>query len=175
MLDDGSQDAWWYGYVDLTLNIEPSYSLTVNSYPDTDVYVAAYPSDNFGNNGGNASFVLTYTKGTTVALIAPIYWNGKIFEKWTKDGCDSSTTPMITLNIDTDYMIIASYSTKNLMNNYGAFTSESDTTYWLFEKYGDGTSAGTLSWISTYQCIAITQTPGQKAKFTQLFSVPSTG
>jgi hypothetical protein len=61
------------------------------------------------------------------------------------------------------------------LNSYGDFILSSDTSYWYFEKYGDGISAGILSWISAYQCISITQTPGEKGKITQVFSVPSTG
>lgn len=61
------------------------------------------------------------------------------------------------------------------LNSYGEFTISNDTLYWYFEKYGDGQSAGTLSWVSTYQCINISQIPGQKGKLTQVFSVPTSG
>jgi hypothetical protein len=71
--------------------------------------------------------------------------------------------------------LVTSTATYSYLNSYGAFTISSDTTHWLFEKYGDGISAGTLSWISVYQCINLFQTPGQKGKLTQMFSVPSTG
>jgi hypothetical protein len=66
-----------------------------------------------------------------------------------------------------------------VLTSYGTFTGSSDTGYWYFEKYGDGTAPGALSWVENYGgrsgVIQMTQTPGQKAKLTQLFSVPSTG
>jgi hypothetical protein len=66
-------------------------------------------------------------------------------------------------------------SIRYYLNSYGAFTGSHDITHWYWEKYGDGISAGTLSWSSVTECIAVTQNPGQKGKLTQIFSVPSTG
>ncbi|MFB3897894.1 MAG: SBBP repeat-containing protein, partial [bacterium] len=66
----------------------------------------------------------------------------------------------------------------SVLNSYGDFTSSSDTTHWLFEKYGDGISAGTLWWVDeswVQESIAITQIPGQKGKISQVFSVPRAG
>lgn len=64
-------------------------------------------------------------------------------------------------------------------NSYGSFDDSSDITHWYFEKYGDGTAAGTLSWIDNYVgrsgLVTMMQTPGEKGKLTQVFSVPSTG
>ncbi|MFB3895313.1 MAG: SBBP repeat-containing protein [bacterium] len=65
------------------------------------------------------------------------------------------------------------------LNTYGAFTIDSDQSHWMFEKYADGTAPGTLSWVASYTgrsgIIKIQQSPGQKGKLTQVFSVPSTG
>jgi hypothetical protein len=65
------------------------------------------------------------------------------------------------------------------LNSYGEFTVSSDTSHWLFEKYSDGISAGTLSWASSYGSqfgiAKVTQKPGEKGKLTQVFSVPSNG
>jgi hypothetical protein len=72
-----------------------------------------------------------------------------------------------------------SLATSPYLNSYGEFTISSDTQHWYFEKYGDGISAGTLSWATGYSgqtgVARIRQTPGQKGKLTQVFSVPSTG
>ncbi|MCX7919622.1 MAG: hypothetical protein N3A72_08475 [bacterium] len=66
------------------------------------------------------------------------------------------------------------------VNQYGSFTSSSDTTRWYFEKYGDAISPGTLSWLNSFGgqtggLLKITQTPGQKAKLTQIFTVTTSG
>lgn len=65
------------------------------------------------------------------------------------------------------------------VSSYGYFTVNSDTTYWYYEKYGDGTGPGTLSRLGSYNgqsgVLKITQTPGQKAQMTQVFSVSSLG
>jgi hypothetical protein len=66
-----------------------------------------------------------------------------------------------------------------VMNSYGQFSVAKDTTKWYFERYNDGIAAGTLSWVASYigqsGVIKITQKPGEKAKFSQLFTVASTG
>ncbi|MFB3897016.1 MAG: hypothetical protein ACE14V_12010, partial [bacterium] len=61
------------------------------------------------------------------------------------------------------------------VNNHGDFNVSSDTNYWYWQVYGDGTGPGSLNWDATYGYIAIAQEPGQKGKLTQVFSVPSTG
>ncbi|MFB3897898.1 MAG: SBBP repeat-containing protein, partial [bacterium] len=61
------------------------------------------------------------------------------------------------------------------VNSYGEFTAASDTNYWYFEKYGDGISAGNLSWSSGSQFIMVTLNPGEKGKLSQVFSVPRAG
>jgi RHS repeat-associated protein len=65
-------------------------------------------------------------------------------------------------------------------NQYGDFANSDTLSYWYFEKYGDGTAAGTLSWASVswlgkLGVVQITQKPGEKGKLTQVFSVPSSG
>ncbi|MFB3897804.1 MAG: hypothetical protein ACE14V_16055 [bacterium] len=71
------------------------------------------------------------------------------------------------------------YTMKWLVNTYGQFTASSDTTHWYYEKYGDGTAAGTLSRLASYGgmtgVLRIRQTPGQKAQLSQVFSVSSPG
>ncbi|MFB3894967.1 MAG: beta strand repeat-containing protein [bacterium] len=65
------------------------------------------------------------------------------------------------------------------VNRNRLFTSSRDTTQWMFEKYGDGTDAGSLSWIDYYNgqsgIVQLTQSPGEKGKLTQVFSVPTPG
>jgi hypothetical protein len=61
------------------------------------------------------------------------------------------------------------------LNSYGDFTISSDTGYWYFEPYTSGIDSGVLSWSSTYQNVVITQSPGQKSKLSQRFTVKSPG
>ena len=65
------------------------------------------------------------------------------------------------------------------VSRFGSFTTSSDTNHWFFEKYGDATTAGNLSWLSNFASqsgvIKMTQAPGQKAKLTQIFTVTSSG
>ncbi|MDI6783626.1 MAG: hypothetical protein QME64_05960, partial [bacterium] len=64
-------------------------------------------------------------------------------------------------------------------NSYSRFTIGSDTSKWFYEIYGDGTGTGTLSWLSSFGsqsgALKILQNPGQKAKLTQIFTVPAPG
>lgn len=71
------------------------------------------------------------------------------------------------------------YTMKWFVNSYGQFSTNSDTTHWFYEKYGDGSAAGTLSRVASYGglngVLRIQQTPGQKAQLSQVFSVSSPG
>ncbi|MDI6784884.1 MAG: hypothetical protein QME64_12430, partial [bacterium] len=68
---------------------------------------------------------------------------------------------------------------RNYVNHHGSFPVSSDTTQWYYEKYGDGTAAGTLSWSSSFAgrtgVVKIRQNPGEKSKLTQVFTVSSAG
>jgi hypothetical protein len=65
------------------------------------------------------------------------------------------------------------------LNSFGTFSVGSDTTQWYFEKYGDGITSGSLSWISNYSgqtgLIKLTQNPGEKGKISQIFNVANPG
>jgi hypothetical protein len=65
------------------------------------------------------------------------------------------------------------------LSSYGEFTTSSDTSHWYYEKYGDGTAAGTLSWVTGYNgqsgVLKLRQNAGEKGKITQIFSVASAG
>jgi uncharacterized protein YdeI (BOF family) len=63
-----------------------------------------------------------------------------------------------------------------IANSYGQFTVSSDTSKWYFEKYGDSTAAGSLSWVSNNEgMLRIAQKPGEKGKLSQIFTVSSSG
>ncbi|MFB3897286.1 MAG: glycoside hydrolase family 10 protein [bacterium] len=65
------------------------------------------------------------------------------------------------------------------LNTFGAYTVGSDSTHWYFEKYGDGTGPGNLGWQNSFASqtgiLVFTQTAGQKAQVSQIFSVSSSG
>ncbi|MFB3896963.1 MAG: SBBP repeat-containing protein, partial [bacterium] len=67
----------------------------------------------------------------------------------------------------------------NWFNNHGGFANAADTMYWYYEKYGDGTAAGTVSWVTGYNgqsgVLKLMQNAGEKGKITQIFSVASAG
>ncbi|MFB3896731.1 MAG: hypothetical protein ACE14V_10560 [bacterium] len=74
---------------------------------------------------------------------------------------------------------VVAYRVFRGLNHYESFDVAKDTTYWFFEKYGDGTGSGTLSWISTYNnqngVVQITQDSGEKGQLSRVFTVSSAG
>jgi PKD repeat protein len=77
-----------------------------------------------------------------------------------------------------EYIIVSS-GAPSYLSTYGSFTISDDTSHWFFQVYADGTGPGSLIWQSNYSgqagVLQIYQTPGQKGKLSQIFSVPSTG
>ncbi|MFB3897712.1 MAG: hypothetical protein ACE14V_15580 [bacterium] len=69
--------------------------------------------------------------------------------------------------------------TPEYLNSYGTFSVGSDTTQWYFEKYGDGSASGNLTWLSNYSdqtgVLKLTQAPGEKGKISQVFNVTTPG
>lgn len=65
------------------------------------------------------------------------------------------------------------------LNTYGSFTVSDDSTHWFFELYADGTDKGILTWQSNFAgrdgVMQIYQTPGQKGKLSQVFTVATAG
>jgi parallel beta-helix repeat protein len=81
-----------------------------------------------------------------------------------------------TTGSDYDKQLLRVYE---IVNKSGHFGAPGDTTQWYFEVYGDGSSAGTLSWVTAYSdgdgIAKIMQSPGQKGKISQVFTVPKPG
>ncbi|MDI6784913.1 MAG: hypothetical protein QME64_12585, partial [bacterium] len=157
-----------------TIILIATAELRVESSPETGAYITVSPTDNNDNSSGYTNFIRNYDQGTDVYLTAPSSYNGKPFAKWSKDGSDFSTNTSIIVPMDNNHTLVAEYQLSP-MNSYGEFTANSDTTHWYFEKYGDASSAGALGVNTTYGFAAIYQIPGQKAKISQVFSVPSSG
>ncbi|MCP5049998.1 MAG: fibronectin type III domain-containing protein, partial [bacterium] len=75
-----------------------TYTLNVQSSPDTGAVITVTPNDNSSSGNGTTNFTRTYNSGTTVSLTAPSLYNGKDFSKWTVAGTDSSnSTVQVTM------------------------------------------------------------------------------
>jgi uncharacterized lipoprotein YddW (UPF0748 family) len=185
--DGGSQDLALYAY--LTTNLFPDYVTTPampwKTAPTTGIFKGTVT---YGTLTVDAAVVRLYT-GSTVVSTATCDATGfyAFFDVNTanryKLEADGSRWGYPNKTITG--LAITAGQVRNLdfnlayLNTYGAFTVGNDTSKWYFEKYGDSTTAGTLSWGNTFSnqsgLAVITQTPGQKGKLTQVFSVPSSG
>jgi Leucine-rich repeat (LRR) protein len=63
----------------------PTYTLTIQSSPDTSVPITVSPLDNNAQGDAGTNFTRVYTSGTIVTLTAPASFNGNDFLKWTVD------------------------------------------------------------------------------------------
>ncbi|MFB3895066.1 MAG: SBBP repeat-containing protein [bacterium] len=151
-----------------------AYDKTFNG--DTDVFVSKLNATgtvlNYSTYLGGGS----YDEGNAIAING----SGVVYLSGYTHSTDFPSTagafsPLLNGGEDAFVIKMSLGDINPYLNSYGEFTIGSDTLYWYFEKYGDGISAGTLSWVSSYQCVNLSQTPGQKGKLTQVFSVPSTG
>jgi hypothetical protein len=85
-----------------------TYTLDVNSSPDSGVTVTVSPVDNSANGDGATGFTRTYNSGTVVTLTAPPTYNGSDFSKWSVAGTDS-TNSAVQVTMDTDKTATAYY------------------------------------------------------------------
>jgi Leucine-rich repeat (LRR) protein len=103
--NDSELKAWldnldpdWASHQDECTSIS-TYTLTVQSSPDTGVSIIVSPSDNNNKGNGSTQFFRTYDSGTIVNLTAPASHNGKNFVKWLNDGVESTNrTIQVTVN-----------------------------------------------------------------------------
>jgi VCBS repeat-containing protein len=101
-------------FADLLLdhvNVGTIRTLTVVSSPATGLEIAASPVDLDGNGTGTTQFLRYYGDGTVVELEAPTTAGGNSFLKWTKDGVDFSTSPIINATLTFDITLTAVYVT----------------------------------------------------------------
>jgi hypothetical protein len=76
-----------------------TYTLAVQSSPDTGAGITVTPNDRNGNGSGVSNFTRIYNEGTAVTLTAPPTHNGKVFSKWEIDGSDNTNSTMtVTMN-----------------------------------------------------------------------------
>jgi hypothetical protein len=104
-----SFDAGATGAYSLTLNLTAQRTLTVASNP-SGLTIPVNPHDNNGVASGTTQFNVTYDQGTGVNLFAPgSLPNGNIFQKWVKDGVDTTQPQTALVIMDTDHTMTAVY------------------------------------------------------------------
>jgi uncharacterized lipoprotein YddW (UPF0748 family) len=188
--DGGSQDLALYAY--LTTKLFPDYVATPampwKTAPTTGIFKGTVT---YGNLTVDAAVVRLYNGATLLSITTcdatgfyaffdvntankyKVEADGTRWGYPTRAFSNNSINPGQVKNIDIN-LLYSPY-----LNTFGAFTVASDTSYWYFEKYGDGTGAGNLGWQNSFGSqtgiLVLTQTAGQKAQFTQVFSVPSSG
>jgi hypothetical protein len=76
-----------------------TFTLTVESSPNPNVYIAVSPLDNNALTGGYTTFIRNYDPGIKVTILAMSTNNGLYFSKWTVEGTDYSSKQIsITMN-----------------------------------------------------------------------------
>ncbi|NQT80496.1 MAG: S8 family serine peptidase [Candidatus Aminicenantes bacterium] len=92
--------------------VYPVWTLTVESTPDTGVYIGISPDDKNGLGDGNTSFTREYNHGATVTLDAPEEYSGKKFVRWFKDGTSFDDASTTSIDMKGDYSLTVYYSEK---------------------------------------------------------------
>jgi len=87
-----------------------SFSLNVETSPDTNAYIEVSPDDLKGDGDGHTNFTRLFTPYTTVALTAPSTHNGINFEYWKLEGSEYLEEQTISLTMDFDHTITAVYA-----------------------------------------------------------------
>lgn len=116
-------------------------TLTVASYnPSEGVVVEVSPSDIHGKGIGSTKFTRSFDKGATVTLqaqdMAP---NGKVFQKWQKDGKDAGTARTIQVTMDSDHTLTAVYTTAPTLPLPQP---------WVTQDIGNVAASGSASWYN---------------------------
>ena len=88
----------------------PTYTLSVQSTPDTGASITVSPLDTTSQGNGTTNFTRMYDSGTNVSLTAPATFNGRNLSKWTKDGANAGTSPTVVLDMDAAHTMVAVYS-----------------------------------------------------------------
>ncbi|HZS45452.1 MAG TPA: hypothetical protein VFC63_10150, partial [Blastocatellia bacterium] len=85
-------------------------TLTVSSTnPTSGVNITVSPKDNNGAGNGATQFSRTYNVNTNVTLTASASAGSNNFQKWQRDGVDLSTSPQVTVAMDTNHAMTAVY------------------------------------------------------------------
>ena len=99
------------GTYSLTLSVPAQRTLTVaSSNPNSGVAITVTPSDNNGLSNGTTQFTRTYDQFATVTVNAPGTVGDLVFQKWQKDGVDSSFTAVTIVQMDVNHTMTAVYA-----------------------------------------------------------------
>jgi lysyl endopeptidase len=105
-----SFDAGATGPYSLTLSEQPKQTLTVSSTnPNSGISVSVTPNDTNGLANGTTQFTRFYYQNTSVVLNTPGIVGPNEFKEWRKDGVVVETTPVVSVNMDTDHTLTAVY------------------------------------------------------------------
>jgi hypothetical protein len=89
-----------------------AYTLTVaSSNPSSGVAITISPNDRNGLGNGTTQFTRSYNSGTTVTLSAPSTASGNNFQKWQKNGVDTSTAQTVNVTMNANATMTAVYGT----------------------------------------------------------------
>jgi uncharacterized protein YraI len=89
----------------------PTQTLTVSSSnPNTGVSISGNQPDNNGNYGGGTTFSRVFNRNATVSFNAPSTAGVNMFQKWTRDGVDFTTSTTASITMDSDHTITAIYT-----------------------------------------------------------------
>jgi lysophospholipase L1-like esterase len=105
----------------------PTYTLSVNSTPWSNIDISVTPLDENDEGDGSTEFSRSYAMGTSVTLTAPATANGSVFLRWDLNGSAYSNDAEITLEMDANHTLSAVYESPLLLEN-GSF--ESDFASW---------------------------------------------
>ncbi|MFB3897729.1 MAG: SBBP repeat-containing protein, partial [bacterium] len=164
----------------------------ITGYTDSLNYPITLDAINSTSNGGNRDAFITELNSNGSALLYSTYLGGENDDYGYSLAVDSSGNCYVTgmtsspnfpttINaFDTSYnggcdAFVTKVSLNPYFNTNGEFTDSNDTNYWYFEKYGDAMAPGAVALDTTYGFAVIYQSPGEKGKLTQVFSVPSPG
>ncbi|MFB3896109.1 MAG: hypothetical protein ACE14V_07390 [bacterium] len=152
----------------LTIDVFSAITIAVDSSIAISASGGWKPYTQWTTSNWNIGTVSTYFSDDSIKFYAVNTGTCTISLRDSAPGPHTATSVTIT--------IIPKPAKISYLNSYGEFTASDDTGYWYYEKYGDGTAAGVLDVDTATTGYAIfTQIPGQKAKLSQVFAVPSTG
>jgi hypothetical protein len=86
-----------------------SYLQNIQSYPPSGVSIAVSPADLDGYGSGTTNFTRRYTPYTAVTLTAPATHLSNYFGYWALEGSRYSDNPSISLPIDFNHTLVATY------------------------------------------------------------------
>jgi len=102
----------WGPYDTVTFTVQaatPTYTLSIQSSPDTGASISVTPPDNGGQSSGSTNFARVYNQGTNIALTAPASLNNALFVRWLRDGTQHSTSRDCTIMMTQNRTMVAVY------------------------------------------------------------------